>query len=286
MKQKKVVVFGSINVDIFYLKKYKKNKNIIFCPNSKEINTFILPGGKGANQAAVLAWLGAKTHMVGIVGDDEMGDWLLDILKSQKINVSRIKKSQKNPTPIVSILDDDKYSFWVSSGSNVEFNKKIIDDNVDLIKSADMVLVQLEIPINIVSYLADLCKKFNTKIMLNPDPKIKFNKEFFAKFDYITPNEDEMKEKDIQWMVDNTKSIIIQTKGKHGAIWHQKDNQKKHYKAKKYKVVSTIGAGDTFSATLSYYLIKDYTINDAIKKAIENSSWSIRQLGAQKLPKR
>ena len=286
MNLKKVVVFGSINVDIFYLNSQKENKNIAICPNSKQTQTYILPGGKGANQAAVLAWLGAKTYMVGVVGNDEMGNWLIDVLKSQNVDVSRIIKSKKHPTPIVSILDDNQYSFWVSPGSNSQFSKKMVDKNIDLIKEADMVLVQLEIPLDVVDHLATLCAQFKTKIMLNPDPKISFDQDFFTKFDYITPNENEMSDSDIKWMVDNSSSIIIQTKGQHGAIWHQKKGNQKHYKALKYKIVSTIGAGDTFSATLAYYLINDYKIDEAITKAIKNSSWSIRQLGAQKLPKR
>ena len=283
---KKIVVFGSINVDIFNLENEENNKKIFICPNSKKIKTIILPGGKGANQAAVTAWLGAKTYMIGCLGNDEMGLWLLNVLKSQNVDISRIKLSAKNPTPIITIQKNEKYSFLVSAGTNIEITKKIVDDNIDLIKEADLVLTQLEIPFDVVNYLADVCIKYNKKIILNPDPKIPFNKQFFQKFNYITPNEKEMEIEDIKWIVNNTKSTVVQTSGKHGAIWYQKGNVQKKYKAKKYKLVSSIGAGDTFSGTFAYYIVNGFSIDQAIKKAIENSSWSIRQLGIQKLPKK
>ncbi len=282
----KIIVVGSINVDIFNIKPKKKYKGAV-CPRSELMDTFILPGGKGANQAAVSSWLGAKTYMLGVVGNDEMGSWVLGVLQSQGVDVSRVLKSKTKPTSIITIRDiKEKTRYFVSPGANTQLTKKYIDDNIDLIKKADLVLTQLETPLSVVKYLAKICNKLNIPIILNPDPKIKFDKKLFAQFQYITPNRNEMSKEEIDWMVQNTETKIIQTLGREGATWYKQDGTTKKYKAVKKKVFSTIGAGDTFSATLAYCLVNDMTLDKSIKQAIKNSSWSVGQLGAQKLPKK
>ena len=282
----KILVVGSINVDIFNIKPKTKYKGAV-CPNSTLKDIFVLPGGKGANQAAVASWLGAKTYMMGFVGNDEMGHWVLDVLKGQGVDVSRVIKSKKNPTSIITIENKNKKNkYLVSPGANIEMSKSYIDQNIDLIKRCDLVLTQLETPKKVVEHLANICNKLNIQIILNPDPKINFDKKFLSKFQYLTPNANEMNKKDIKWITKNTDTIVIQTIGRKGAIWYKKDGSKVKYKSTKEKVMSTIGAGDTFSGTLAYCLVNKMSLNNAIKKAIKNSAWSVRQLGAQKLPKR
>ena len=282
----KILVIGSINVDIFNIKPKKSYKGAV-CPNSELVDTFILPGGKGANQAAVASWLGAKTYMLGCVGDDEMGNWLLDILKSQGVDVSHVLKNQNIPTSIITIQHQEKHKkYLVSPGANTKITKKYIDDHVDLIRKCDLVLTQLETPKKVVDHIANICNKYNIPIVLNPDPKIEFDKKFFSKFQYLTPNKHEMNDKDIKWMLENTNTNIIQTVGQHGAIWHQKNGANIVFEPKKMKIVSTIGAGDTFSGTLAFGLVNNKPLTKCIKEAIKNSSWSVRQLGAQKLPKK
>ena len=282
----KILVIGSINVDIFNMKP-KKKYNEAVCPNSKLVDTFILPGGKGANQAAVASWLGAKTYMLGCVGNDEMGHWLLDVLKSQGVDVTHVIKTKNRPTSIVTIENQHKHKkYLVSPGANTTITKKYIDNHIDLIKKCDLVLTQLEIPKKIVNHIANICNKNNIPVVLNPDPKINFDKKFFSKFQYLTPNRHEMNKNDIKWMLDNTDTMIIQTVGQHGAIWHRKNKENMIFKPKKTKIISTIGAGDTFSGTLAFGLVNNKPLKECIKEATKNSSWSVRQLGAQKLPQK
>jgi len=139
----KVVVIGSINVDLVFTSNLR--------PKAGETvlgNTFsVIPGGKGANQAVAASKLGADSVMIGCVGSDANGDFAVGNLKSADVNTDCIDVVNDAPTGVANIIvAENDNSIIVIPGANYEVDNTMIDKYRDVILSADIVLLQLEIP--------------------------------------------------------------------------------------------------------------------------------------------
>lgn len=277
----KVVVVGSINVDMVFTsdKRPKAGETVLG-------NTFsIIPGGKGANQAVAAAKLGAETYMVGCVGNDFNGEFSLNNMQNMNVNIKGVKIIDDVPTGVANIVvADNDNSIIVISGANFEVNKKIIDVNKSLVLSADIVLLQLEIPMDVVEYVIDICSKSNVKVLLNPAPACKLNDAVIKNATYITPNEHELK---LIFNNDNTDEILkfypnklIVTLGSKGVKYFD-GNRIKQIPSIDVNVVDTTGAGDTFCGGLAAALVRGDNLEDAIKFANKAASFTVTKLGAQ-----
>lgn len=277
----KVVVVGSINVDMVFTSDIR--------PRAGETvlgNTFsIIPGGKGANQAVAAAKLGAETYMVGCVGNDSNGEFSLHNLQNMNVNTQGVKIIDNIPTGVANIVvADNDNSIIVISGANFEVNKKIIDINKDIILSADIVLLQLEIPMEVVEYISDMCSKSNVKVLLNPAPAYKLSNAAIENATYITPNEHELK---LIFNSDSTDEILksypnklIVTLGSKGVKYFD-GNRIKQIPSINVNVVDTTGAGDTFCGGLAAALVRGEDLEDAIIFANKAASFTVTKLGAQ-----
>ncbi len=277
----RVVVIGSINVDMVFTSAIR--------PKAGETvlgNTFsIIPGGKGANQAVAAAKLGAETYMVGCVGNDSNGEFSLKNLQNMNVDTQGIKIIDNVPTGVANIVvADNDNSIIVVPGANFELNKRIIDSNLDIVLSADMVLLQLEIPIEAVEYIIEICKKNNIKVLLNPAPACKLSNAAIEGAAYITPNEHELK---IIFKSDNTDEILksypnklIVTLGSKGVKYFD-GNEIKQIPSVNVPVVDTTGAGDTFCGGLAAALVRGDNLEDAVIFANKAASFTVTKLGAQ-----
>lgn len=137
-----VVVIGSINVDhVIDVDNLPSGGETII---GKDIN--IVGGGKGANQAVSCSRLGSSVTMLAMVGNDEDGRYMLDLLKKDNIDISRIKIIDgKTGSAIIMVDNNAENSIIVLSGANYMLTKEYIDENVDVIKGADYVVLQNEI---------------------------------------------------------------------------------------------------------------------------------------------
>lgn len=277
----RVVVIGSINVDMVFTSAIR--------PKAGETvlgNTFsIIPGGKGANQAVAAAKLGAETYMVGCVGNDSNGEFSLKNLQNMNVDTQGIKIIDNVPTGVANIVvADNDNSIIVVPGANFELNKRIIDSNLDIVLSADMVLLQLEIPIEAVEYIIEICKKNNIKVLLNPAPACKLSNAAIEGAAYITPNEHELK---IIFKSDNTDEILksypnklIVTLGSKGVKYFD-GNEIKQIPSVNVPVVDTTGAGDTFCGGLAAALVRGDNLEEAVIFANKAASFTVTKLGAQ-----
>lgn len=186
----KIVVVGSINVDMVFTsdKRPKAGETVIG-------NTFsLIPGGKGANQAVAASKLGADTYMIGCVGNDSNGEFSLKNLRDMKVNTRAVKIVDKAPTGLANIIvADNDNSIIVIPGANFEMDKDVIKENKALLLSADMVLLQLEIPMEVVEYVVDICAENKVRVLINPAPAAPLKKSLIEKATYITPNEHELR---------------------------------------------------------------------------------------------
>lgn len=277
----KVVVVGSINVDMVFTsaKRPKAGETVLG-------NTFsVIPGGKGANQAVAASKLGADTYMIACVGNDSNGEFSIKNLQDMNVNTGGVKIIDNAPTGVANIVvAENDNSIIVISGANFEINKEVINNNKELILSADMVLLQLEIPMGVVEYLVEICAENNIKVLLNPAPAAELKKSLIEKAAYITPNEHELKlifeNRDTDTILKSYPNKLIVTRGSKGVKYHD-GYEIKEIPSNKVDVVDTTGAGDTFCGALAAALVRGDSIEAAIKFANKAASFTVTKLGAQ-----
>jgi ribokinase len=276
-----IVVVGSINADLVFEADKRPNPGETLI--GKDFKT--VPGGKGANQAIAASRLGAKVAMMGCLGEDQNGIFLEENLKVNKVETKFIKKVKGIPSGVAGItLAEGDNSIIVVPGANYEVDKTYIDKNIEVIKSAKIVLLQLEIPIEVVEYVIDICSKNKVKTILNPAPIQKLKEDTLEKLDYLTPNEHEFEilygSKREEEMLKKHKNKLIITKGSEGVSFSDGDKVI-NITSNKVKVVDTTGAGDTFNGAFAYSLVKGMNIKESIEFANKAAAISVTKFGAQ-----
>ncbi|MCM8786216.1 MAG: ribokinase [Candidatus Omnitrophica bacterium] len=289
-----ITVVGSSNVDLVVKTSHY--------PSSGETvigdKFFICPGGKGANQAVVVSRLGAKVNFISCIGDDFFGDIILNNLKKEKIETKTIIRKSKVSSGIALIIVDKKgeNSIVVSPGANYRLNKKDIEKNKKYILSADVIVLQLEIPMSTVQYTIKIAKEKNIPVILNPAPARKIPDGLLKKIDILTPNQNELKrltgknlesiesvKKASYKLIDKGIKAIIVTLGEKGALLVTKDLFEL-VPSIKVKVIDTTGAGDAFTGGLSFALAKGIDLKKAVYFANIVAALSVRKIGAQSSP--
>lgn len=277
----KIVVVGSINVDMVFTsdKRPKAGETVIG-------NTFsLVPGGKGANQAVAASKLGADTYMIGCVGNDSNGEFSLKNLRDMKVNTRAVKIVDKAPTGLANIIvADNDNSIIVIPGANFEMDKDVIKENKALLLSADMVLLQLEIPMEVVEYVVDICAENKVRVLINPAPAAPLKKSLIEKATYITPNEHELRlifdNQETDAVLKQYPNKLIVTMGSRGVKYHD-GNEIREVPSNKVDVVDTTGAGDTFCGALAAALVRGDSIEGAVIFANKAASFTVTRLGAQ-----
>lgn len=282
MKKPKIVVVGSINMDLV------TQTNII--PKVGETvlgeNFFTIPGGKGANQAVAAAKLGADVTLLGCVGEDAFGNELTQHLQKQGVQTEYIQTIPSTSTGVASItLCDGDNSIIVVPGANHQLTPEMISQNEKIIVSADMLLLQLEIPLKSVMKAAELAHQHQIPIILNPAPMQKLPKQLILQATYITPNEHELESllasSDLS---KEEKEALIQkcivTKGSKGVqLYHNGKKQQIH--GYPVEVIDSTGAGDTFNGALAVSFSKGISIMESCQFANAAAALSVTKLGAQ-----
>lgn len=289
---KKIVVVGSLNMDwVIPVDSTPVAGETILAEGYTEV-----PGGKGANQAYAIGKLGGKIAMLGMVGNDEIGDKLMENLSLVNINTSRIEKSSDSNSglALIYVNSQGNNSIVVLPGANSKCDRKYIDKNIDAIKEADIILIQMEIPKDTVYHVINLAHSFGKTIILNPAPAPdSISDEILSKIDYFTPNETELAKisgKDvtsIEEAIEASKVLlgkgvknIIATLGENGAVLVN-ESEIKHFETNKVNAIDTTAAGDSFNGAVAVYLSEGHSIDEAIKFANKVSAIAVTRKGAQ-----
>jgi len=294
MNNKKIVVIGSINNDlVIEVDKAPVMGETVFGHNFSQI-----PGGKGSNQAVACARLGADVYFVGAVGDDGAGPVMIKGFTDNNVDVSGIKTVPGIPTgtAVIIVSGGDNY-IAVDHGANYFVDKKQVDDAEDLIKEADMVILQLEIPYETVIYAIERCKTFGIPVMLDPAPAPKkeaHESGLLADVDMITPNEfeafaltgimpkttEDAFKAAMRLSEMGVKQVVI-TLGENGCVYGS-GKEFKHLPAVFVKdVIDTTAAGDSFTAALAVSLIEGCSLDEAVAFASKVGSITVSRKGAQ-----
>nr|WP_315116682.1 ribokinase [uncultured Clostridium sp.] len=281
-----ILVIGSINIDYVSTVEELPRKGETLHANSFEDSA----GGKGANQAVAARRLGAEVSMIGAVGNDVIGKKLKESLEKEGIDVSCINAVDV-PTgnALITVDKNGDNTIVVYSGANFQLDNKWIDDSEKLIKRSDIVVLQLEIPMETVMYSAKLGKKHNKIVILNPAPAKELPEEIYNYIDYITPNETELYkltgvEDDIEGasrkLLDRGARNVVVTLGEKGCYCLGEVGE---YGIDSFKVeaIDTTAAGDSFNGALAVALCENKKIEDALKFANAVGALTTTKKGAQ-----
>lgn len=286
---KKVVVIGSINMDLVtQCKRAPLGGETLFGDRF-----FQVPGGKGANQAVAIGKLGSSVTMLGKVGKDSFGEELINSLKMANVETRFIEKT-KTSSGIAKIVveENGQNRILVVAGANNEVDRDYVDRNIDVIKECDIVVAQLEIPLETVEYAFKKAKEFGKMTILNPAPAMKLSDEIIKNSDLIIPNESELGllanmdtttdegiEKASKKLLDMGVSDLIVTLGSKGSL-HINNSLKEYHKAYKVKAIDTTAAGDSFIGGFISKL-ENNGIYEAIEYATKVSAIVVTRMGAQ-----
>ena len=291
----KILVIGSLNMDM-----------AINAPRKPDMGETITgsgfmtsPGGKGANQAVAAARLGGNVSFLGCVGNDLFGMNLIKNLRDNNVHVDHIKVVENTPTgvAVITIVDGDNYII-LDSGANAVIRPEHILEFEDLIKYADVLILQLEIPLETVIAAVEIAKRNGTKVLLNPAPACKLSDELLSKVDIFTPNESECgiitgirintadsASKAVRYLRSKGIGQVAITLGGNGVVFNRGD-EIVHKGVPSVKVVDTTAAGDSFSGALAVALSNQKSIDEAIEFACLVGTITVTRKGAQNsLPK-
>ncbi|MCT4598493.1 MAG: ribokinase [Vallitalea sp.] len=281
----KIVVVGSINMD--YVLKTRELPKRGETLSAQSFNTVF--GGKGANQAVAAARLGAEVTMIGAVGNDSIGKELKDNLEKENIDVTGVNVVEgASGVAMINVADNGDNTIVVYPGANFKLQEQWIDKYEELIKSADCLMVQLEIPMNIVMKSVKIASENGVKVIFNPAPAKEFPVEIFKYIDIITPNETELQKisgkEDIKEgareLINRGASSVVVTLGEQGSMYIDKDND---YMAGSYKVnsIDSTAAGDAFNAALAMNIVKSTDIENGLRFSNAVGALVTTKLGAQ-----
>lgn len=273
-----VFVIGSINTDLVITAPYM--------PASGETLTgsgfFTAHGGKGANQAVAAARLGGKVVMCACVGDDDFGKSAVEALQKDGVDTThiRVHKGVPSGTAVIVVVDGDN-RIILDKGANALLSKTDVDETLAEAKEGDILLAQLETPIEVVGYALQKAKEKGMLVILNPAPADKSAEAFLGNCDLVIPNETET---EIlggkEHILKQTGGNLIITLGSKGFEITQ-NYQSTVYPCIKVKAVDTTAAGDTFCGGLVARLCKGDDLVTAAKFGSLAASIACTRMGAQ-----
>lgn len=277
-----ILVIGSISTD--YVVQAKRRPAVGETIKGDAFATAF--GGKGANQAVAAARLGASTRVLGCVGSDLQGQSLIENLQANNIQADKVAVIDDGTSGMafITLAEGDNSIIFVP-GTNDDVLPEYIKQHLDAFESADMVIIQNEIPIETTQYVIDYCDQIDVKVLLNPAPALKLDQEYIDKVDYLTPNETEFDEifqgKLLEDALESYPNKLIVTLGERGAIFHNGEKLVQVPALTTDNVVDTTGAGDTFNGAFAVAVGSGLSIEDSISFANIASSLSIQKSGAQ-----
>ncbi len=283
----KITVIGSINMDL--VTETSRVPDLGETVLGTRFSTH--PGGKGANQAVACARLGADVTMVGCVGDDPFGKELRENLRKQGVAVSHVDSVSGEATGVASIVvEQGDNSIIVVPGANHAVTPEKVGQAEEAIREADVVLLQLEIPIDAVAEAVGIARRHQVPVVLNPAPAMELSRELLDGVSILTPNEyelavllgqDKEQEADFRRMLAVYPGQVVMTKGGEGAFYTGEEQQVFHQPGFPVEVVDTTGAGDTFNAALALKVGQGEGLAEAVRYATAASALSVTRFGAQ-----
>ncbi|MBO5226374.1 MAG: ribokinase [Parabacteroides sp.] len=256
---------------------------------------FMNPGGKGANQAVAIARLGAPVTFICKTGTDIFGHQSQQLFEAEGINTSYVFSDPQNPSGVALISVDDKAEncIVVASGANANLTPEDLKKAEEAIDQCDIVLLQLEIPMETVEYVAKIASEKGKKVILNPAPAQPLSAELLSHLYLITPNETEAEmisgvkitdeasaNEAAQVLSEKGVQNVIITLGSKGALVYS-NGESEVVPAYKVNAIDTTAAGDVFNGALTVALSEGRDLKEASRFGCKASAISVTRSGAQ-----
>ncbi|WP_456021955.1 ribokinase [Pseudomonas protegens] len=252
-------------------------------------------GGKGANQAVAAARLGAQVAMVGCVGNDDYGVQLRDALLAEQIDCQAVSTVEDSSGVALIVVDDNSQNaIVIVAGANGAMTPAVIDQFDAVLKGADVIICQLEIPDATVGHALKRARALGKIVILNPAPASRpLPADWFAAIDYLIPNESEASalsglpvdslataEVAASQLIAMGAGKVIITLGAQGSLFANGKGFE-HFPAPKVKAVDTTAAGDTFVGGFAAALANGKSEAEAIRYGQIAAALSVTRAGAQ-----
>lgn len=288
---KKIIVIGSSNVDMVVRTSH------LPAPGETILGGefFMNQGGKGANQAVAIKRLGGNLIFMAKLGNDVLGRQSVGYFKKEGIDTRYIALDEDSASGVALISVDDhaENSIVVASGANMLLNEQDVDKMLEEMCEGDILLMQLEIPLQTVEYAARKAFGKGVKVVLNPAPARSLPKELFRHLYMVTPSRIEAEmltgikianDADVEKVAEEicamgVKNVII-TLGSKGCLIREEGVS---YRIDAFKVepIDTTAAGDTFNGALCVGLSEGMDLKQAAVMASKASSIAVTRMGAQ-----
>jgi ribokinase len=252
-------------------------------------------GGKGANQAVMAAKLGAQVTMVNKVGRDVFGEGTLKNFRERGINTDHVLFDDSHFSGVAPIFVDDNAQncIVIVPGANLGLSPADVHQAEQVILDADILICQLEIPVETTLEAFRIAKRGHVRTILNPAPAAPIPEELLQLSDICAPNETETElltglpvdtlsqaETAARKLLTRGTKTVILTLGERGALLVDEDTME-NIPAVKVDAVDPTGAGDAFIGSLAVYLGAGLPIQDAIRRANAVAALSVTRIGTQ-----
>jgi ribokinase len=288
-----IVVVGSVNLDLVTV-----GRRIPLPGETVQGERFqTFHGGKGANQAVGVARLDYPAALVAKVGDDDFGNQLRQGLRAAGVKVQAVFRAAQTASGVAVILVDRKgqNSITVVSGANGQLLPSDLEKALPQLRTAGMLLTQLEIPMETVEFLCALAERSQIPLMLDPAPARALPRKLLRQVTYLTPNETEAcvlcgtvpgeltaatAEAMAEPLLGGAAHVIVKM-GKHGAYVASATGLRKMIPAFKVRAIDSTAAGDAFNAALAVGLMQGLGLVEAARFAAAAGALSTTRAGAQ-----
>jgi len=279
-----IVVVGSVNIDL-----------VVQVPRLPKVGETLLGsdyalhhGGKGGNQATAAARAGAQVRLVAKAGIDAFADKLIDGLAAEGIDVHAVQRvAQPSGVAFINVLPGGDNSIIVAPGANADLGAD--DLEVEWFEGASVVMMQLEVPLEVVLEAARLGKEAGAITVLNLSPAVRLDAEQLKHFDVLLVNESEAA---VQLGNDDVEAetavrelatqvpMAVLTVGERGAYWAG-DGRHGHVPARQAQVTDTTGAGDAFAGAFAARLSDGISLEEAVRFGVIAGGLATERSGAQ-----
>lgn len=289
--RKPIVVVGSINADlVVQVERIPRPGETVLSSDFQ-----VHPGGKGANQAVAVARLGYPVFMIGKLGSDAFGPQLRESMSRAGVDVSAVDTIDgASGVALIEVGSKGENSIVVAAGANTRLLPQDIDANIEIIRAAGLVLIQLEIPLETVAHLTAVCAREHVPVVMDPAPAQKLPPEVLSAVTWFTPNETEA-----EFYIGNSAvarddfraqrnalfaygiQAVVLKQGSRGAYIAVRDGMDAFIPAFPVKAIDTTAAGDAFNGAFATALMLGKDPADSARFAAAAAAISVTRPGAQ-----
>lgn len=291
--RKPIAVVGSINIDLVALTPRIPAAGETILGTDFKVH----PGGKGANQAVAVARLGHPVRMIGRLGDDDFGLQLRAHLEGAGVEIAGVASSEgTSGVAVILVSQEGENSIVVTPGANSKLTPQDLEANREIIRQAGIVLAQLEIPLETVEYLAQICSREGVPLILDPAPAQELPRSIFRHIDWFTPNQTEAAffagngrarteapspSEVAQAILRKGSPGVVLKRGSQGAYLATSEGLREEIRAFPVKAIDSTAAGDAFNGGFATGLMFGKSPVESARFAAAAAAISVTRAGAQ-----